>query len=73
MIADHVYVGAGAVIKPGSKKFPRKINRGAVIGMGAVISRDVEPGATMVVNPARVFVNDGKATRPDGPTRINQS
>ena len=72
-IEDHVYIGTGAIIKPGSEQSPRRIGRGAVIGMGAVVTRDVEPGATVIGNPARAFVNDGKATRPDGPASINQS
>ncbi|ODU10270.1 MAG: hypothetical protein ABS84_05340 [Rubrivivax sp. SCN 71-131] len=53
-IGDDVYVGAGALIKPGVPGgLPRRIGEGAVIGMGAVVTRDVEPYTTVVGNPAR--------------------
>lgn len=47
-IEDDVYVGTGAVIKPGVR-----IGRGAVIGMGAVVTKDVPAYTTVVGNPAR--------------------
>ncbi|MDX2027163.1 MAG: NeuD/PglB/VioB family sugar acetyltransferase [Alphaproteobacteria bacterium] len=53
VIEDDVYVGAGAVLKQGSTTKPLVIGKGAVIGMGAVVTKDVEPGATVVGNPAR--------------------
>lgn len=52
-IADHAYIGSGAVVKQGTPDAPRKIGRGAVIGMGAVVTRDVPDGVTVVGNPAR--------------------
>lgn len=52
-IGDEAYVGAGAVIKQGVPGQPRRIGAGAVIGMGAVVTRDVAPGETVVGNPAR--------------------
>ncbi|MBX9574794.1 MAG: NeuD/PglB/VioB family sugar acetyltransferase [Caulobacteraceae bacterium] len=52
-IGDDAYVGAGAVIKQGAPGRPRRIGAGAVIGMGAVVTRDVGPGETVVGNPAR--------------------
>ncbi len=55
VIEDHVYVGAGAVIKQGQPGAPLVIGRGAVVGMGAVVTKSVPAGATVVGNPARVM------------------
>lgn len=44
------YVGSGAVLRPGIV-----VGEGALIGMGAVVLRDVPAGAVMVGNPARRF------------------
>lgn len=52
-IEDHAYIGSGAVIKQGTPGRPRRIGRGAVVGMGAVVTKDVAPGETVVGNPAR--------------------
>lgn len=52
-IEDGVFVGAGAILRNGSPDRSLRIGRGAVIGMGAVVVADVEPGATMVGCPAR--------------------
>lgn len=52
-IDDHAYVGAGAVIRQGKPGEPLRIGAGAVVGMGAVVTRDVPAGATVVGNPAR--------------------
>lgn len=54
-IEDDVYVGAGALIRQGAPGKPLRIGRGAVIGMGAVVTRDVAPGTTVVGNPARLL------------------
>lgn len=54
-IGDHAYIGTGAIIKQGSKDAPRRIGKGAVIGMGAVVTKDVPPFTTVVGNPARVL------------------
>lgn len=52
-IRDHVYVGSNAVIKQGTPDSPLIIGEGAVIGMGAVVTKSVPPGVTVVGNPAR--------------------
>lgn len=52
-IADHAYIGAGAVIRQGKPGQPLRIGAGAVVGMGAIVTRDVPEGTTVVGNPAR--------------------
>lgn len=53
-IEDHAYIGAGAIIKDGTHK-PIVIGKGAVVGMGAVVTKSVPPGVTVVGNPARIL------------------
>ena len=57
VVEDHAYIGTGAVIKQGKPGKPLIIGRGAVVGMGAIVTRDVLPGTTVVGNPARPFLN----------------
>jgi sugar O-acyltransferase (sialic acid O-acetyltransferase NeuD family) len=52
-IEDHAYIGTGAVLKQGSLEKPLRIGTGAIVGMGAVVTKDVPPGAVVVGNPAR--------------------
>lgn len=52
-IDDHAYIGTGAILKQGTPAKPLQIGRGAIVGMGAVVTKDVEPGAVVVGNPAR--------------------
>lgn len=48
-------IGSGAVILPGLT-----IGEGAMVGAGSVVTKDVQPGQTVVGNPARVFVQRDK-------------
>lgn len=53
VVEDHAYVGAGAILRQGRPGSPLVIGRGAVVGMGAVVTKDVAAGETVVGNPAR--------------------
>ena len=53
VIEDDVYIGTGAILRQGTPDKPLRIGKGAVIGMGAVVTKDVAPGETVVGNPAR--------------------
>lgn len=52
-IRDYAYVGTGAVIKQGTPDKPLVIGEGAVIGMGAIVTKDVAPYEVVVGNPAK--------------------
>ncbi|WP_454759412.1 sugar O-acetyltransferase [Caulobacter segnis] len=53
-IGANVWIGGGAIILPGVT-----IGDDAVIGAGAVVTRDVAPGVTVVGNPARPVAPKG--------------
>lgn len=48
VIEDDVFLGTGAVIYPGVK-----IGKGSLIGAGSVVLKEVEPGSTVMGNPAQ--------------------
>jgi maltose O-acetyltransferase len=50
VIEDDVWIGARVIVLPGIR-----IGSGAVIGAGAVVTKDVPPYAVCVGNPARVI------------------
>lgn len=49
VIEDNVWIGGAAILLPGVR-----IGRNAVVGAGAVVSRDVPENTIVVGNPARV-------------------
>lgn len=49
-LEDGCDIGAGAVILPGTR-----VGRGAIVGAGAVVTRDVEPFAVVAGTPARLL------------------
>lgn len=57
VIEDHAYIGTGAIIRDGTDK-PIVIGRGAIVGMGAVVTKSVPPGVTVIGNPARPLTKD---------------
>jgi len=50
LIEDKVWIGGGAILLPGVR-----IGRNAVVGAGAVVSRDVPANTVVAGNPARVI------------------
>jgi len=52
VIEDYAYIGTGVVIKQGTNERPIIIGKGAVIGMGAVVTKSVPPFTTVIGNPA---------------------
>lgn len=56
IIEDHAYIGTGAILKQGTPDKPLVIGRGAVVGMGAVVTKNVAAGETVVGNPAKPLV-----------------
>jgi UDP-3-O-[3-hydroxymyristoyl] glucosamine N-acyltransferase len=51
VLGDNVWVGMGAQIRNGFR-----VGSHAVIGMGAVVTKDVPEGVTVVGNPAKEIV-----------------
>src|SRR5437588_7500611 len=65
IIEDDVKIGAGAiVVTPMSETM--RIQRGARIGAGAIVTEDVPPGATVLSPPSRVLMHRAA-------TRVEQS
>lgn len=52
-IGDYAYIGTNAVIREGTPTKPLRIGASAIVGMGAVVTKDVPDGITVVGNPAR--------------------
>jgi sugar O-acyltransferase (sialic acid O-acetyltransferase NeuD family) len=54
-IGDGAHIASGANIRNGTPDKPLLIGAGAFVGMGAVVTKDVPPGITVIGNPARVM------------------
>jgi sugar O-acyltransferase (sialic acid O-acetyltransferase NeuD family) len=52
-VEDCAYLGTGAILKQGRPGQPLVIGRGAVVGMGSVVTKDVKAGDVVMGNPAR--------------------
>ncbi|MDW8247511.1 MAG: acyltransferase [Sandaracinaceae bacterium] len=50
VIEDEADIGVGAIVLPGVQ-----VGRGAIVGAGAVVTRDVPPYAIVAGNPARLL------------------
>jgi maltose O-acetyltransferase len=59
VIEDNVWLGGGAILLPGVT-----IGRNAVVGAGAVVSRDVPANTVVAGNPGRVIREIEPRTRP---------
>ncbi|HEY1796709.1 MAG TPA: acetyltransferase [Stellaceae bacterium] len=55
VIEDDAFIGTGAILRPGNRDKPLVIGKGARVGMGAIVTRDVPPGVTAFADPARVL------------------
>jgi maltose O-acetyltransferase len=61
VIEDNAWIGGAAILLPGVR-----IGRNAVVGAGAVVTRDVPADTVVVGNPARVIrqiEQEGSGTR----------
>ncbi|MDM5071732.1 sugar O-acetyltransferase [Aeromonas bestiarum] len=57
-IEDRVWIGGGAILLPGVT-----IGREAIVGAGAVVTKDVPAGARVVGNPARILAAKANITQ----------
>jgi len=60
VIEDYAYIGTGAIIKQGSAIRPLTIGEGAVVGMGAVVTKSVKSGDVVFGNPAKSIKRQGR-------------
>ncbi|TMM46380.1 acetyltransferase [Colwellia ponticola] len=54
-IENYAYIGTGAILKQGTPDKPLVIGEGAVVGMGAVVTKSVAAGDVVFGNPAKSF------------------
>jgi sugar O-acyltransferase (sialic acid O-acetyltransferase NeuD family) len=55
VVDNHAYLGAGAIVRPGQTGKPLRIGEGAIVGIGAVVTKDVPSGVTVFGNPAKII------------------
>lgn len=53
VVEDGVYIGSDATFLPGRRDRYLTIGKDSVVGAGAVVTKDVQPGTTVVGSPAR--------------------
>jgi len=58
IIEDQVYAGTGVIIRQGTKDKPIIIGQGAILGMGAVITKSVPAFTTVIGNPATPLLRE---------------
>lgn len=52
-IGDYAYIGTGAVFTQGKNDKPLTVGEGAIVGMGAVVTKPVPPYTVVAGNPAK--------------------
>lgn len=55
LVGSGAYIGTSAVIKQGRHHQPLSIGKNSIVGMGAVVTKDVAEGMTVIGNPARAL------------------
>lgn len=62
-VDDYAYIGTGALFVQGKEGRPLVVGKGAMVGMGSVVTKPVEPYTLVVGNPAKPL---RQLKRPDG-------
>jgi sugar O-acyltransferase (sialic acid O-acetyltransferase NeuD family) len=54
-IGDYAYIGTAAIFVQGTDRRPLTVGEGAIVGMGSVVTKSVEPYTVVAGNPARAI------------------